>query len=72
MPQKQITVALDIGGVCVVLHPERYCQALGIPQGTEIPKKRHGCLLRSRMRPDLHTGVARRFPRGTPFPTDRK
>ena len=38
MPQKQITVALDIGGVCVVLHPERCCQALGIPQGTEIPK----------------------------------
>ena len=39
MPQKQITVALDIGGVCVILCHDLCYKALGIPQETEIPQK---------------------------------
>ena len=39
MPQKQITVALDIGGVCVTLHQDRCYKALGIPEGKTIPLK---------------------------------
>lgn len=37
--RKPVTVALDIGNVCVSLHPERAFRAFGLPPDTVLPQE---------------------------------
>ena len=36
---KQPTIALDIGNVCISIHPERCFSSLGITSGTKVPEQ---------------------------------